>query len=171
MIEVLSLSDDFTLRPRDAEFFASLSLIASLLAGIQAQILSLSITQPGGQYKAINTLWISGLVLDVAAAAQSLFVSWWIALLSTKTGRKLEEHGLPHIRLSLYVLNINIITTYVWSGSGALSLVAGLLVLVWTAQPTVVAILTTGVASSTVVFRSIRKAVWGVTPSYELNLS
>ncbi|KAF7976056.1 hypothetical protein HWV62_7593 [Athelia sp. TMB] len=73
---------------------------ATFLAGTQAQVMSLSIGTPKDQetaaLRAVNTLFLSGLILDLMAAFLSYLTSRWLRRLSKTEMNELEKAFNDH---------------------------------------------------------------------------
>ncbi|KAF8799078.1 hypothetical protein BYT27DRAFT_7227976 [Phlegmacium glaucopus] len=139
------------------EGFRSLSIMATFFAGIQAQMLSASLSENSTiAAKLVNAFWLAGLFLDVTGAVQAAITARWFELLDTKeaetfnqewsTNWKSPFHSKPRRPFSSF--GDTIIATALFSGlpivtCGVGMFLIGLVIYVWARQPILVSIIST----------------------------
>ncbi|KAF8799086.1 hypothetical protein BYT27DRAFT_7264114 [Phlegmacium glaucopus] len=139
------------------EGFRSLSILATFFAGLQAQTLSVSLSENSTiAAKLVNAFWLAGLFLDVIGAVQAFITARWLELLDTKEAEKFNQewstdrkslfHRKP--RQSFSSFGDTIIATALFSGipivaCGVGMFLIGLVIYVWTRQPILVSIIST----------------------------
>jgi len=144
-------------RQRTMDGFRSVGLIAIFLAGLQAQMLS--VTLPDNDTlsaKFVNALWLAGVFLDVFAAVLATLTARWFEVLQPfdveflhnswviKVRPTPPDHSRSHSRRFIeYCVATSLFSSLGVLAVGVMMFCVGLLIFVWAKQPLLVSIIAT----------------------------
>jgi hypothetical protein len=137
------------------EGFRTLSILATFFAGLQAQMLSASLSDNSTMAaKMINAFWLAGIFLDVFGAVLATVTTRWLELLNSQETETLnQEWSAPRKEFSIRKFRWSslldtMIATALFSGfplvaCGVSMFLIGLVIYVWAMQPLLVSIIST----------------------------